>query len=138
MHPSYEVKREYMARIFGEVNETMLKNLTEGVQLEDGLARFHTVKAQHQRHSEERVSSNQWFRVTLAEGRTREVRRLWESQGVEVNRLKRISFGPIQLPSFIRRSEYIELEPKQVTSLWAVDLQLPKFLRRLCTEIFVR
>lgn len=128
MHPSYEVKREYMARIFGEVNETMLKNLTEGVQLEDGLARFHTVKAQHQRHSEERVSSNQWFRVTLAEGRTREVRRLWESQGVEVNRLKRISFGPIQLPSFIRRSEYIELEPKQVISLYkAVDLQLPKF-----------
>ena len=127
-----------MARIFGEVNDkVMLKNLTEGVQLEDGVAKFQTVKAHHQRHSEERSSSNQWFRVSLAEGRTREVRRLWESQGVEVNRLKRISFGPIQLPSFIRRSEYIELEPKQVMSLYkAVDLQPPRFSERQSTEIF--
>ena len=76
MHPSYEVKREYMARIFGEVNETMLKNLTEGVQLEDGVAKFQTVKAQHQRHSEERVAVISGSRVTLAEGRTREVRPL--------------------------------------------------------------
>jgi 23S rRNA pseudouridine2605 synthase len=128
MHPSFEVKREYLARIFGEVTETMLKNLTEGVQLEDGVAKFQTVKAQHQRDTEERNSSNQWFRVALAEGRTREVRRLWESQGVEVNRLKRISFGPIKLPSFIRRSEYIELEPKQVVSLYnAVNLAVPRF-----------
>ena len=128
MHPSYEVKREYLARVFGEVTESMLKTLTDGVELEDGLAKFQMVKAQHQRNNEEHSGSNQWFRVALAEGRTREVRRLWESQGVEVNRLKRISFGPIQLPSFIRRSEYIELEPKQVVSLFnAVDLQAPKF-----------
>jgi 23S rRNA pseudouridine2605 synthase len=64
----------------------------------------------------------------LAEGRTREVRRLWESQGVEVNRLKRISYGPIELPSFVRRSDFIELDPKQVTSLFrAVSLKPPKF-----------
>ena len=128
MHPSYEVKREYLARVHGEVDEPMLRNLTEGVQLDDGLAKFHTVKAQHQRSAEERGSSNQWFRVVLAEGRTREVRRLWESQGVEVNRLKRISYGPIELPSFVRRSEFIELDPKQVISLFnAVNLRPPKF-----------
>jgi 23S rRNA pseudouridine2605 synthase len=128
MHPSYEVKREYLARIHGDVDEAMLKKLTEGVLLEDGLAKFQTVKAQHQRGSEERGASNQWFRVALGEGRTREVRRLWESQGVGVNRLKRISYGPIQLPSFVRRSEYIELEPKQVQALFnAVDLGSPKF-----------
>ena len=128
MHPSYEIKREYLARIHGDVDDAMLTNLSQGVQLDDGFAKFQTVKAQHQRSTEERGSSNQWFRVVLAEGRTREVRRLWESQGVEVNRLKRISYGPIELPSYVRRSEFIELEPKQVISLFkAVDLRAPKF-----------
>ena len=128
MHPSYEVKREYMVRIHGEVNEAMIARLTEGVILEDGVAKFQTVKAQHARSNDEHISSNQWFRVILAEGRTREVRRLWESQGVEVNRLKRISYGPIELPSFVRRSEFIELDPKQVISLFrAVSLKPPKF-----------
>jgi 23S rRNA pseudouridine2605 synthase len=128
MHPSYEVKREYMVRIRGEVNEAMIARLTEGVILEDGVAKFQTVKAQHARSNDEHISSNHWFRVILAEGRTREVRRLWESQGVEVNRLKRISYGPIELPSFVRRSEFIELDPKQVISLFrAVSLKPPKF-----------
>ena len=128
MHPSYGVTREYLARVHGDVDEAMLSNLTEGVILDDGLAKFQMVKAQHQRGPEERGSSNRWFRVVLAEGRTREVRRLWESQGVEVNRLKRISYGPIELPSFIRRSEFIELDPKQVISLFnAVNLRPPKF-----------
>ena len=128
MHPSYEVKREYMVRIHGEVNEAMIARITEGVILEDGVAKFQTVQAQHARSNDEHISSNQWFRVILAEGRTREVRRLWESQGVEVNRLKRISYGPIELPSFVRRSEFIELDPKQVISLFrAVSLKPPKF-----------
>lgn len=128
MHPSYEVKREYLARIHGDVDQKMLNNLMDGVVLDDGLAKFQTVKAQHSKIPEERTSSNQWFRCVLAEGRTREVRRLWESQDVEVSRLKRISYGPIELPSFIRRSEFIELEPKQVSSLFkAVDLKAPKF-----------
>lgn len=128
MHPSYEVKREYLARIHGDVDQKMLNNLMDGVVLDDGLAKFQTVKAQHSKSPEERASSNQWFRCVLAEGRTREVRRLWESQDVEVSRLKRISYGPIELPSFIRRSEFIELEPKQVSSLFkAVDLKAPKF-----------
>jgi 23S rRNA pseudouridine2605 synthase len=128
MHPSYEIKREYLARIHGDVDQKMLNNLMDGVVLEDGLAKFQTVKSQHHRNPEERTSSNQWFRCILAEGKTREVRRLWESQDVEVSRLKRISYGPIELPSFIRRSEFIELEPKQVASLFkAVDLRAPKF-----------
>ena len=79
MHPSYEVKREYMVRIHGEVDEVMILRLTEGVILEDGVSSFQTVKAQHARTSgdQERLSSNRWFRVILAEGKTREVRRLW-------------------------------------------------------------
>ena len=128
MHPSYEIKREYMARIHGDVNEAMIARLTEGVVLEDGVAKFQTVKTQHTQSTDERSGSNRWFRVILAEGKTREVRRLWESQGVEVNRLKRISYGPIELPSIVRRSEFIELDPKQVISLFrAVDLKPPRF-----------
>jgi 23S rRNA pseudouridine2605 synthase len=133
MHPSSEVKREYMVRIHGKVDEAMIARLTEGVILEDGIAAFLTVKAQHSRgnSSEERAASNNWFRVILAEGKTREVRRLWESQGVEVNRLKRISFGPIELPSFVRRSDFIELDPKQVVSLFReVGLKPPKFAEK--------
>ena len=128
MHPSYEVKREYMVRVHGEVTEAMIQRLSEGVILEDGVAKFQTVKAQHSRSNDERNASNQWFRVILGEGRTREVRRLWESQGVEVNRLKRISYGPIELPSIVRRSDFIELDPKQVVSLFrAVSMKPPKF-----------
>ncbi len=128
MHPSYEVKREYMVRIHGDVDEAMIKRLTDGVILEDGLARFQTVKAQHARSSSDEGGRNRWFRVILAEGRTREVRRLWESQDVEVNRLKRISYGPIDLPSIVRSSDFIELDPKQVVSLFnAVKLRPPRF-----------
>jgi 23S rRNA pseudouridine2605 synthase len=111
----------------------MISRLKEGVILEDGVSSFETVRAQHPKifGDHEQLSSNNWFRVVLAEGKTREVRRLWESQGVEVSRLKRISYGPIQLPSFVRSSEFIELDPKQVTSLFhAVSLRSPKFTER--------
>ena len=128
MHPSYEVKREYMVRIHGDVDEAMIKRLTDGVVLEDGIARFQTVKAQHSRGADEGGGRNRWFRVILAEGRTREVRRLWESQDVEVNRLKRISYGPIDLPSIVRSSDFLELDPKQIVSLFnAVGLRPPRF-----------
>tara|TARA_B110000967_G_scaffold37108_1_gene36445 strand:- start:387 stop:1025 length:639 start_codon:yes stop_codon:yes gene_type:complete len=131
MHPSYEVKREYMARIHGEVDEAMIKRLMDGVVLDDGIAKFQTVKAQHARSQDDHGSSNNWFRVILAEGRTREVRRLWESQDVEVNRLKRISYGPIELPSIVRKSEFIELDPKQVASLFnAVKMRPPRFTEK--------
>ena len=127
MHPSRQVRREYLARIHGPVDEAMLRRLTQGVELDDGVARFDSVKAQHHRADDEEGGANRWYRVTLAEGKTREVRRLWESQGVEVSRLKRISYGPIELPSYVRRAEFIELDPKQVASLCrAVDLKPPR------------
>jgi|LSQX01.2.fsa_nt_gb 23S rRNA pseudouridine2605 synthase len=91
MHPSWQMDREYAVRVMGEVDEEMLERLKEGVMLEDGPARFTDI-----------VSSggegiNRWFHVCLLEGRNREVRRLWESQGVRVNRLKRVRFGPVFL-----------------------------------------
>ena len=97
MHPSRKVEREYAVRIFGEVNEAMLQTLRYGVKLEDGPAKFQKITY---RGGEGR---NHWFHVVLSEGRNREVRRLWESQDVQVSRLIRVRYGDLpmkrQLPS---------------------------------------
>jgi len=111
MHPSSQVEREYLVRIFGAVDDDMIRRLTEGVALEDGEAAFKSVRAG------ETSGSNRWFSVVLTEGRNREVRRLWESQGVEVSRLKRIRYGNIALPSWVRRGEWVELEPGDTNRL---------------------
>ncbi|MEZ5529957.1 MAG: pseudouridine synthase [Porticoccaceae bacterium] len=114
MHPSHEIDREYLVRVHGEVADDMIKRLREGVLLEDGVAKFSDVVPG------ERVGSNGWYTVALMEGRNREVRRLWESQGVEVNRLKRVRFGPIFMPSYVRRGQWIELDDKALADLLAV------------------
>lgn len=114
MHPSHEIDREYLVRVHGEVGDDMIKRLREGVLLEDGIAKFSDLVPG------ERVGSNGWYTVALMEGRNREVRRLWESQGVEVNRLKRVRFGPIFMPSYVRRGQWIELDDKALADLLAV------------------
>ncbi|TNE77114.1 MAG: pseudouridine synthase [Gammaproteobacteria bacterium] len=125
MHPSYEVDREYLVRIHGQVDDAMLKRLRDGVLLDDGIAKFSDVVPG------ERVGSNGWYTVALMEGRNREVRRLWESQGVEVNRLKRVRFGPIFMPSYVRRGQWIELDDKALNDLLAaVELSVRKKQRQ--------
>ena len=111
MHPSYEVDREYAVRIRGEVDEDMITRLKEGVLLEDGLAKFTDV----QRFGGD--ASNQWFHVVLMEGKNREVRRLWESQGVQVSRLKRVRYGCIFLPSRLKIGAWEELNNKEINDL---------------------
>lgn len=111
MHPSTQVDREYLVRVFGQVDDDMLKRLTDGVELEDGPAAFKSIKAG------DASGANRWFSVVLTEGRNREVRRLWESQGVEVSRLKRIRYGTVALPSWVRRGEWVELEPGETNRL---------------------
>ncbi len=111
MHPSYEVDREYAVRIHGEVDDAMLARLKEGVLLEDGVARFTDI----QRAGGD--STNQWFHVVLMEGRNREVRRLWESQGVQVSRLKRVRYGCIFLPSRLKVGAWEELNNKEINEL---------------------
>ena len=78
MHPSREVEREYAVRVFGQVDDAKLRDLSRGVQLEDGPAAFKTIKFSGGE------GINQWYNVTLTEGRNREVRRLWEAVGVHV------------------------------------------------------
>lgn len=114
MHPSSEVDREYLVRVHGEVTEAHLKTLVEGVILEDGPARFTDIVVHPEDDEDKR---NRWFYVALMEGRNREVRRLWESQGVQVNRLKRVRYGCIFLPSALKQGHYVELGQKEVDDL---------------------
>ncbi|MBO2687582.1 23S rRNA pseudouridine(2605) synthase RluB [Shewanella algae] len=111
MHPSNEVEREYAVRTFGEVPEAALQRLRSGVMLEDGPAQFDHIKAAGGE------GINQWWHVTLREGRNREVRRLWESQEVQVSRLIRVRYGMIELPKSLPRGGWIELPLEQVNYL---------------------
>lgn len=113
MHPSHEVEREYAVRVFGEVTPKMLRNLAKGVELEDGQAKFNNI---HVKPSEPE-SLNHWFNVTLSEGRNREVRRLWESQGVQVSRLIRVRYGNLELFKRLPQGAWIELDLVNVNAL---------------------
>lgn len=108
MHPSRKVEREYAVRIFGEVDEAMLQRLRAGVKLEDGPARFQKITY---RGGEGR---NHWFHVVLSEGRNREVRRLWESQDVQVSRLIRVRYGNIELKRQLPLGGWVELPLQEV------------------------
>ncbi|WP_194439527.1 23S rRNA pseudouridine(2605) synthase RluB [Vibrio fluminensis] len=111
MHPSRQVEREYLVRVFGEVNEQKVKNLVRGVQLEDGMARFEDVVYAGGE------GMNHTFYVAINEGRNREVRRLWESQETTVSRLKRVRYGDIYLDKKLPRGGWMELTLKDVNYL---------------------
>ncbi|MFE0499549.1 pseudouridine synthase [Lysobacter soli] len=116
MHPSFEVEREYVCRVRapeGEdvVPDNIVDRLSRGVALEDGPAKFDEI---------ERIGgtdSHDWFRVVVKEGRNREVRRLWESQGCQVSRLKRIRYGDVALPRELLRGQSRELTSEAVEAL---------------------
>jgi len=111
MHPSAQIDREYAVRVLGKVEEEHIKILTNGIELEDGFAKFHKVT----RGGGEGV--NRWYRVVIREGRKREVRRLWEILDFKVSRLIRIRFGDIRLPDKLRSNQCEYLKPKQVQAL---------------------
>jgi 23S rRNA pseudouridine2605 synthase len=111
MHPSAQIDREYAVRVLGNVDEAMLTRLKEGVLLEDGMARFTDVQFF------DGEGANKWYHCVVMEGRNREVRRLWESQGIQVSRLKRVRYGPLFLPSDVPVGTWKELTPKEIASL---------------------
>ncbi len=111
MHPRQEVEREYVCRIFGQVTDQHLQQLTAGVELEDGTAAFDEI------HEIHRDDKHAWYRVVLREGRNREVRRLWEAMGLTVSRLKRIRYGLVELPRELRRGHHRALDAEQVRAL---------------------
>ena len=125
-HPSFEVEREYAVRVLGELGMDEMRLLTsEGVMLEDGLARVERI------HSQGGEGANKWYNVVLKEGRNREVRRIFEHFGLTVSRLVRTGFGPIGLPNRLKRGQFYELNAAEVASVmkWA-DLPLPDSRRR--------
>jgi len=111
MHPSRQVEREYLVRVFGEVNEQKVRNLVKGVELEDGMARFEDIVYAGGE------GMNHTFYVVINEGRNREVRRLWETQDTTVSRLKRVRYGDIFLEKTLPRGGWMELELKEVNYL---------------------
>ncbi len=119
MHPSGEFDRQYAVRVNGRVTPEIIKQLADGVELEDGPAKFDRIVAEA-----DSDVANQWFRVTLKEGRNRMVRRLWESQEMQVSRLIRTRFGPVLLPRWLARGKLHELEAKEIESI-AAAAKLP-------------
>lgn len=111
MHPSREIEREYAVRVFGEVEKHHIQQLKKGVTLDDGPAHFKSIVA----NGGEGI--NQWFQVTLTEGRNREVRRLWESQGMQVSRLIRVRYGDLRLEKGLVQGAWLELPLEQVNYL---------------------
>lgn len=112
MHPSNAIEREYLVRVMGRVDEPMVERLKEGVELDDGRARFSDI----QEGGGDGI--NRFFYVVLMEGRNREVRRLWESQGNTVSRLKRVRYGEVFLPSKLKKGQWLELPQRDVDVIY--------------------
>ncbi|HBM08179.1 23S rRNA pseudouridine(2605) synthase RluB [Pseudomonas sp. Choline-3u-10] len=112
MHPSYEMDREYAVRVRGEVDEEMIERLKTGVMLEDGPARFTDIQ-----EAPGGEGFNHWYHCVVMEGRNREVRRLWESQGLVVSRLKRVRFGPVFMTSDLPMGRWREMSQSEVDIL---------------------
>ena len=125
MHPSFEVEREYTVRIMGELSQEQMKQMTAGVELEDGKAYFERIAEMGGE------GSNRWYQVIIKEGRNREVRRMFEKMNMMVSRLIRVRFGMVNLPPRVKRGHMLELESVQVAAIlkWvglAVPEQLPQ------------
>lgn len=117
MHPSSEVEREYAVRVRGEPSAEVLQRLLTGVDIGDGIAKFERIEPAGGE------GTNRWYHVVLKEGRNREVRRLWESQDVQVSRLTRVRYGPVALPPGLRRGKFRSATPDEVDALLLASSQ---------------
>jgi 23S rRNA pseudouridine2605 synthase len=111
MHPSKQIDREYSVRILGEVTEKIINNIKAGIKLEDGIA--HVDEFEYAGGE----GANQWYKMILREGKNREIRRIIESQNLQVSRLIRTRYGPIQLPTYLKRGKFKELEKKDIDKI---------------------
>lgn len=115
MHPRYGIEREYAVRTLGELEEGMRQKLLSGVELEDGIAQFSKIS------DVGGEGVNRWYRVTIGEGRNREVRRMFEAVGLTVSRLIRTRYGAMTLPSGLKRGRWEELDEHVVRELMALS-----------------
>lgn len=124
MHPSHGLDREYAVRVLGEVTKEMTGKLLDGVLLDGRNARFSDLRYFGGQ------GANRWYHVVLMEGRKREVRRLWESVGARVSKLKRVRFGPIVLPQSVREGRWVHFSDIEAAALYRLTkLSIPKVLR---------
>lgn len=114
MHPRHEMVRTYLVRVHGEVPEDLITQLTRGIELEDGIARFDSCEPLGRAGL-----TNRWYQVSLGEGRNREVRRMFESLGLQVSGLKRIGYGPATLPRELKPGQWRELDSEAIAELEA-------------------
>lgn len=114
MHPRTEIEREYEVRVQGGLSPEVMRRLLEGVELEDGLARFLRLEAIQGKKD---AGTNRWYRAVLAEGRNREVRRMVEAAGGRVSRLARVRFGPVLLPLDLPPGRALELGAQAVEAI---------------------
>lgn len=115
MHPRYEVEREYAVRVQGRLRAQDIEQLRRGVPLEDGEAAFSSVE---ERDAREPAAANRWYRVSLKEGRNREVRRMFEALGARVSRLLRVRYGGVELPRDLEPGRWRELPRDAVERLF--------------------
>ncbi len=115
MHPRYGIEREYAVRTLGELEEGMRQKLLSGVELDDGLAQFSKIA------DGGGEGINKWYRVTIGEGRNREVRRMFEAIGLTVSRLIRTRYGAIVLPRGLKRGRWQEMDEHAVRDLLAIS-----------------
>ena len=111
MHPRFGLEREYAVRVLGALNNEEKKRLVEGVTLDDGVAQFGSIEAGGGE------GANCWYRVTISEGRNREVRRMFEAVGHAVSRLIRIRYGAVVLPRGLKRGAFVELDESDIWAL---------------------
>ena len=111
MHPSSSIDREYLVRARGDFTKEKKDKMLSGIKIDDDIYRFTDIV------EGEKQSSNQWFSVCLMSGKNREVRKIFNAVGLEISRLKRTRFGPIFLPSSLKKGGYLELSSKEIDSI---------------------
>ena len=109
MHPKSKIEREYLIRLNKPATAEAIRNLSKGVKLEDGMAKFKRIKP----HANKK--DNKWYKVILTEGRNREVRRLWEHEGYLVSNLIRVRFGQYVLPKRLGKGKYITIDSSLIS-----------------------
>lgn len=110
MHPRFQVERKYIVRVLGEVTEAALCNLKKGIKIGTDILGFKEIIPMDVASK----SANKWFTVVLTEGKYREIRRLWETQGCRVSRLTRIQYGPVALPRWLRKGHWHALSQVEI------------------------
>ncbi|MGQ0501321.1 MAG: pseudouridine synthase [Panacagrimonas sp.] len=133
-HPSFEVTRTYAVRVLGEITSDIRRQLLTGVTLDDGPAKCESlVSADPPEAEDAEGAANRWYEIVMREGRNRVVRRLFEGVGLQVSRLIRIAYGPVQLGRGIKAGSYREATPEELAALLAaakMDVPVAEKARR--------